>query len=105
MAIMLGVDLPNNKKVPYMLTSLYGVGLHRAKLICEKCGIDPDKRAYQLTEDEVGRLTSFIDSNYVVEGNLRREVQSNIARFREIGCYRGYPSRTQLAGSWSAFED
>ena len=87
---ILGVDLPNNKKVPYMLTGLYGIGLHRAKLICEACSIDQDKRAFQLTEDEVGRLSSFIDAHYTVEGNLRREVQGNIARFREIACYRGF---------------
>jgi small subunit ribosomal protein S13 len=87
---IIGVDIPNNKKVPYSLRSIYGIGLHRAKMICEKCGIDQDKRAYELSEDEVGTLATFIDQNFVVEGNLRREVQSNIARFREIGCYRGY---------------
>ena len=78
---ILGVDLPNNKKVPYALTGLYGVGIHRARVVCEKCGIDQDKRAYQLDEDEVARLAAFIDENFVVEGNLRREVQSNVARF------------------------
>lgn len=87
---ILGVDLPNNKKVPYCLSGLYGIGTYRARVICEKCGIDVDKRAYQLSEDEVALLNSFIDENFVVEGNLRREVQSNIARFKEIGCYRGF---------------
>ena len=87
---LLGVDIPNNKKVPYSLTSIYGVGLHRARLICEKCGIDPEKRAFQLTEDEVGKLAGFIDQNFVVEGNLRREVQANVQRLKEIQCYRGF---------------
>ena len=87
---LLGVDIPNNKKVPYALTSIYGIGLHRAKLICEKSGIDVDKRAYQLSEDELGQLSAFIDGAFVVEGNLRREVQGNIQRFKEIGCYRGF---------------
>ena len=86
---LLGVDIPNNKKVPYALTSIYGLGLHRARLICEKCGISQDKRAYELSEDEVGRLTTFIDQNFVVEGNLRREVQANIQRLKEIQAYRG----------------
>jgi small subunit ribosomal protein S13 len=71
------------------LAALYGIGLTRAILICEKCAIDVDKRAYQLSEDEVGRLAAFIDMNFVVEGNLRREIQANVARLKEIGCYRG----------------
>lgn len=87
---IIGVDIPANKKVPYSLTGIYGIGLYRARQICDKCGIDQDKRAYELSEDEIGRLASFIDGNFVVEGNLRREVQSNIARFREIACYRGF---------------
>jgi small subunit ribosomal protein S13 len=87
---LLGVDIPNNKKAPYALTSIYGIGLYRARLICDKCGIDQDKRAYELDEDEVGRLATFIDANFVVEGNLRRELQANVARFKEIGCYLGH---------------
>ena len=76
--------------------------MHRAKLICEKYGIDPE-RAYQLTEDEVGQLATFIDSNFIVEGNLRREVQSNIARFREDGCYVAIVTHAALP--WSAFKN
>ena len=87
---ILGVDLPNNKKVPYSLASLFGIGLHRARTICEQTGISQDTRAFQLTEEELGRITTFIEGNYVIEGNLRREIQANIARFKEIGCYRGY---------------
>ncbi len=87
---ILGVDIPNNKKVPYSLAALYGIGLHRANEICEKNGIDVHKRAYQLTEEELGKITGYIENNFVVEGNLRREIQANVSRFKEIGCYRGY---------------
>jgi len=87
---ILGVDIPNNKKVPYSLAALYGIGLHLAKLICEKTEIDVNKRAFQLSEEELGRLSSYIEANYVIEGNLRREIQANVARFKEIGCYRGF---------------
>jgi len=87
---ILGVDIPNNKKVPYSLAAIYGIGLHLAQLICEKTGIDPDKRAFQLSEEELGRMSAFIESTYVIEGNLRREIQSNVQRFKEIGCYRGF---------------
>ena len=86
---LLGVDIPKNKKVPYSLTAIYGIGLYRALAICQVNDIDPDKRAYQLTEDEVAKLAAFIDTNFVVEGNLRREVQNNVARLKEIQCYRG----------------
>jgi small subunit ribosomal protein S13 len=87
---ILGVDIPNNKKVPYSLAALYGIGLHSANQICAANNVDPNKRAYQLSEEEIGRIASFIESNFVIEGNLRREIQANIARFKEIGCYRGY---------------
>ena len=87
---ILGVDLPQNKKIPYSLAALFGIGLKRAITICEQTGIETDRRAHQLTEEEIGRITTFIENNYVIEGNLRREIQNNIARFREIGCYRGF---------------
>jgi len=87
---ILGVDIPNNKKVPYSLAALFGIGLHRAVHICNETGIDVNRRAYQLTEEELGKITGYIENNYVIEGNLRREIQANVARFKEIGCYRGY---------------
>jgi small subunit ribosomal protein S13 len=87
---ILGVDIPNNKKVPYSLAALYGIGLYRANAICAETGVDVDRRAYQLTEEELGRITAYIESNFVIEGNLRREIQANVVRFKEIGCYRGY---------------
>ncbi len=87
---ILGVDIPNNKKVPYSLAALYGIGLHRAVIICRECGVDVEKRAFQLTEEELGKVATYIENNFVIEGNLRREIQANIARFKEIGCFRGY---------------
>ncbi len=87
---ILGVDIPQNKKVPYALGHLYGIGLHRARIVCAECGIDENRRSHQLTEEELGKITTFIESNYVIEGALRREISSNIQRFKEIGCYRGY---------------
>jgi small subunit ribosomal protein S13 len=87
---ILGVDIPNNKKVPYSLAALYGIGLHRANQICAATGIDVHRRAYQLTEEELGAIATHIESNFVIEGNLRREIAANVARFKEIGCYRGY---------------
>lgn len=87
---ILGVDIPNNKKVPYSLAALYGIGLHRAVQICAETGVDVNRRAYQLTEEELGRISTYIESNFVIEGNLRREISANVARFKEIGCYRGY---------------
>ncbi len=87
---ILGVDLPPNKKVPYSLRHLFGIGLERANIICTQTNVDPHRRAYQLTEEELGKITTFIENNYVIEGNLRREIQANVSRFKEIGCYRGY---------------
>jgi small subunit ribosomal protein S13 len=93
---IIGVDIPANKKVPYSLAHLYGVGLHRARIICQECGIDIDRRAFQLTEEELGKIAGYIEANFVIEGNLRREIQANIARFKEIGCYRGYRHNRNL---------
>ena len=87
---ILGVDIPQNKKVPYSLAHLYGIGLHRARIVCKECGVDENRRAHQLSEEELGKITSFIESNYVIEGSLRREISANVQRFKEIGCYRGY---------------
>jgi len=87
---ILGVDIPQNKKVPYSLAHLYGVGLHRARIICKECGIDENRRSHQLTEEELGRISTYIESTWVIEGSLRREISANIQRFKEIGCYRGF---------------
>jgi len=87
---ILGVDILNDKPVAVSLTYLYGVGGTRAGEIVEAAGIDHDKKAKDLTEDEISRIASLIDKNYVVEGELRRQVAQNVARLRQINCYRGF---------------
>lgn len=93
---VLGVDIPNNKPVHIALTYLYGVGPTLSIRICEELGIDPYERAGQLSEDDVSRLTNHLDKNYTVEGPLRRKVQQDIGRLREIQCYRGIRHRRGL---------
>jgi small subunit ribosomal protein S13 len=84
-----GVDVPSEKRIDIALTRIYGIGLSRSKEILATARIDPSIRAHKLTEDEVSRIAGVIESNYVVEGQLRRQVQQNIARLRDIRCYRG----------------
>ena len=87
---ILGVDIPNDKRVAISLTYLYGVGSTAAARIVEETGIDPAKRGKDLTEDEISRIVSFIDKHLVIEGELRRQVAQNIARLGQINCYRGF---------------
>lgn len=89
MARIAGVDLPNHKRLEAALTYIYGIGWSRAREICEKTGIPCTKRVGELTPDELNLLRKFIDENYKVEGDLRREVQLNIKKLRDMGCYRG----------------
>jgi small subunit ribosomal protein S13 len=89
MARIAGVDIPNDKRTDVALQRIYGVGAFRAREICQKLQIDPAIRAGKLTEDQVSRIANLIESDYVVEGQLRRQVQQNIARLRDIRCYRG----------------
>ena len=84
-----GVDVPNEKRIDIALTRIYGIGLHRSRRILAAARIEPSIRANKLTEDEVSRIAVTIESDYVVEGQLRRQVQQNIARLRDIRCYRG----------------
>jgi small subunit ribosomal protein S13 len=84
-----GVDIPAQKRTEIALRYIYGVGPTRARAICAKADVDPGARANQLTEEEVSRLAAIIERDYVVEGQLRRQVMQNIARLREIRCYRG----------------
>lgn len=84
-----GVDIPAQKRIDVALRYIYGIGPTRANEICGKAEIDPTTRANKLTEEEVSKLAIIIDSDYVVEGQLRRQLQQNIARLREIRCYRG----------------
>ena len=96
MARIAGVDLPREKRVEIGLTYIYGIGLPTSKIILEKAGVNPDTRVKDLSEDEVGAIRKIIDSDYVVEGDLRREVSLNIKRLMEIGCYRGIRHRRGL---------
>ena len=89
MARIAGVDLPREKRVEIGLTYIYGIGRSKATEILNKTGINPDTRIRDLTDDEVGKLRDIIDKEYVVEGDVRREVSLNIKRLMEIGCYRG----------------
>ena len=93
---ILGVDIPNDKPTAIALTYLYGIGLARAHEICQKTEVESHRRAKDLTEDEIGRITSLLDRDYVIEGQLRRQVQQNIARLRDIGSYRGLRHRRGL---------
>ena len=89
MARIAGVDIPNNKRVEIALTYIYGIGRKSSNDILAKTGIDPDKRAKDLTEDEIAKLRDEIENSYTVEGDLRRDVALNIKRMVEINCYRG----------------
>ncbi len=89
MARIAGVDLPDHKRLEIALTYIYGIGKTRVKEICEGTGIDCKKRVGELTPEELNILRKFIDENYKVEGDLRREVQLNIKRLMDMGCYRG----------------
>ncbi|MBQ1277412.1 MAG: 30S ribosomal protein S13 [Thermoguttaceae bacterium] len=93
---LLGVDIPNNRPTAISLTYLYGVGPQTAAELCRKANIDPTMRAKDLKEEDVAKLAVLLDNDYVVEGQLRRQINQNIARLREIGCYRGIRHRKGL---------
>ena len=96
MARIAGVDLPREKRVEIGLTYIYGIGKPTAQEILKKAGVNPDTRVKDLTEDEAGAIRKIIDAEYVVEGDLRREVSLNIKRLMEIGSYRGIRHRRGL---------
>ena len=96
MARIAGVDLPRDKRVEAALPVLYGIGWSSAKTILTQAQVDPDRRVRDLTDDEVGRLREVIDRDFKVEGDLRAEVQRNIKRLMDIGCYRGLRHRRGL---------
>lgn len=89
MARIAGVDLPRDKRVEIGLTYIYGIGRSRSNEILESAGISPDRRVYDLTESEISALRQTIDRDYRVEGDLRRKVQQDIRRLKDIRCYRG----------------
>ena len=93
---LLGVDIPSEKKTFYSLQYLYGVGPQVARELCHKAGVDPEGMAKNLHEDELARLASLMDKDYVVEGKLRRQVAQNISRLKDIGSYRGVRHRRGL---------
>ena len=96
MARIAGVDLPNEKRIEAGLTYIYGIGWPTSRKILEKTGIDPSTRVKDLTEEEAGKIRKVIESDYMVEGDLRRDVSLNIKRLQEIGCYRGIRHRRGL---------
>ncbi|HOK02231.1 MAG TPA: 30S ribosomal protein S13 [Spirochaetota bacterium] len=96
MARIAGVDLPNDKRVEIGLTYIYGIGLTTSKKILAAAGINPDTRVKDLTDEEIGNIRKYIDQNLKVEGDLRTEVNLNIKRLMDIGCYRGLRHRRGL---------
>jgi len=87
---LLGVDIPNNKKIEYALRYIYGVGPARAKILCEASGTDPNTRAHELSEEDSNKIANLvIERGFVVEGDLRREVTANLKRLQAIRSYRG----------------
>ena len=96
MARIAGVDLPREKRVEIGLTYIYGIGRTSANKILQAADVNPDTRVRELTDDEVKRLAEVIERDYMVEGDLRREVALNIKRLQEIGCYRGIRHRKGL---------
>ena len=96
MARIAGVDLPNEKRIEAGLTYIYGIGWTTSREILEKTGINPSTRVKDLTEEEAGKIRKVIENDYMVEGDLRRDVSMNIKRLMEIGCYRGIRHRRGL---------
>jgi small subunit ribosomal protein S13 len=93
---ILGVDLPNDKATHIALRYIYGIGPTTALRVCEQARVDPLRRARELSDDEIGRIASILDRDYTVEGPLRRQVQQNILRLKDIQCYRGLRHRRSL---------
>jgi len=94
---ILGVDIPNNKKLAYSLRYIYGIGPKRADLVLQETGIDPDMRAKDLNEEQINAIMAKINElNYFVEGDLRRDLAANMKRLQAINCYRGLRHRRGL---------
>lgn len=86
---ILGITIPDNKKIAYSLPYIYGIGLSASKVILRTVNVDPDKRAKDLTDEELNKIQKIIEKNYKVEGDLRREIGQNIKRLKEVGAWRG----------------
>jgi len=93
---IVGVDIPDNKSIWIALTSVNGIGTYTSEQILKEAGIEKSTKAGKLTEDDISRITQIIDLNYIVGGQLRRQVTQNIARLRDINCYRGVRHRKGL---------
>jgi small subunit ribosomal protein S13 len=91
-----GVDIPADKPIWISLTYLYGIGRTNSRQILKEAGIDPQRRAKEITEDELAKIIGLIDKDFLVEGALRRQIQQNIVRLRDIGSYRGHRHRRSL---------
>ena len=96
MARIAGVNIPTNKRVEIALTYIFGIGRTKSREICQKVGIPLERRVNQLADADVMRIREVIDKDYMVEGDLRREVQLNIKRLMDLGCYRGLRHRKGL---------
>lgn len=96
MARLAGVNVPSNKRLVIALSYIFGIGKKFSNDICESVNIDKNKRVNSLTEDEIIKIRECIDKNYVVEGDLRRSVSSNIKRLTDLGCYKGLRHRNKL---------
>lgn len=96
MARIAGVDLPNDKRLEYGLTYIYGIGVKTSQEICKKTGISMDIRVKDLSEDQVAKLRNYIENQLIVEGELKSRVSMNIKKLNEIGCYRGIRHRKGL---------
>jgi small subunit ribosomal protein S13 len=93
---ILGVDLPKEKRIDVSLRYLYGIGIYTSAKILAEAGIDPAKRAKELTEEEISRITAVLQKSYRAEGDLRREISQNIKRLMDIGSYRGMRHKKSL---------
>ncbi len=96
MARIAGVNVPSNKRLEISLRYIYGIGPKFAKNICKSIKIDPNKRVNELNEEEIIQIREFIDKNFLVEGDLRREISVRIKRLTDLGCYRGLRHRKKL---------
>ncbi|MFC1454224.1 30S ribosomal protein S13 [Verrucomicrobiota bacterium] len=93
---LMGIDIPGKKRIEYSLKYIYGIGLTRAQQIIKQANVDPNKRADDLTGDEITKITNILQKGYMLEGDLRRESTQNVRRLMSIGCYRGLRHRKGL---------
>ena len=96
LARIAGVNIPSAKKLEIALTSIYGIGRETAQIICAKAGVAADRRVQELSDEDIAKVREVIDKDYLVEGELRREVAVNIKRLMDLGCYRGLRHRKGL---------